>query len=900
MTNPYPKRRFVPQAVLTRFGKINTAGASVNTVARLVNTAGSKPTVNHPRPISNAYKKGYSQVTRPLNKYSVNKKSIFNKKVNTVRVNASTARDKAVLSGNKGKAANVVKASSCWIMMVDLFPLEMVKVEKALYGLHQAPRAWYETLSTYLLENGFRRGTIYKTLFIKKDKAYYAQEILDEFYRGAYFLLKITSATEGGWNLHQSRQVKDEEAEDVDVHLYRSMIRSLTYLTASRPNIMFIVCAYAMFQVTPKVSHLHAVKRIFRYLKSQPKLGLWYPRDSPFDLEAFSDSDYAGASLDRKSTIGGKSKEVRTLRYLSLVVPLKKVGDEALHKELGDRMERAATTASSLEVEQDSDAQTRFEAASKSPMIHLSQELPHLEVRRTIQALVDKKKVIVTEASIRCDLQLDDFEDKQVGDISTHTKTYDAPCHTKKVFGNMKRVGKDFSGRVTPLFPTMLVQAQEEVGEGSTNPIDPHHTPIDSQPLTSHPQQKHKSRKSKIKITEVPHPSDSTTKMRNMVKKLEKKVSKRTHKLKRLYKVGVIRKVQSSDDEGLGAQEDENDNLIFDASVFDSEEVVNTAEKEVSTADRVTTATLSITTTNIEVSTVVVITPIPNTSTIVTTIITPEEINLAQEITLAFATLKSIKPKVKDVISPTIATTTTTTTTIDTRPNARGVIVQEPTARFKIEEAERQEQANIDLINSSDNVQAMIEANQLLAERLLAREQVKLTEEQMASLFMQLLEKRRKFFAAKKAEAKRNKLPTQAQQRKLYCNYLKNMEGYTLKLLKGSEDKAKGSGKKTKDSRKKSIGKKRDAGKHDSESAKIAEIAQEKRTKNEQEQGSSKRQRMKDDKETKELKSALSLVLMMRNQLLSEFNREDLVNLWRLVKAKHGDNRPEEAFKRVL
>ncbi|GJS75603.1 putative ribonuclease H-like domain-containing protein [Tanacetum coccineum] len=59
------------------------------------------------------------------------------------------------------------------------------------------------------------------------------------------------------------------------------------------------------FQVTPKVSHLHAVKRIFRYLKGQPKLGLWYPRDSPFDLEAFSDSDYAGASLDRKSTIGG-------------------------------------------------------------------------------------------------------------------------------------------------------------------------------------------------------------------------------------------------------------------------------------------------------------------------------------------------------------------------------------------------------------------------------------------------------------------------------------------------------------------------------------------------------------------------------------------------------------------
>ncbi|GKC65250.1 hypothetical protein Tco_1097848, partial [Tanacetum coccineum] len=78
------------------------------------------------------------------------------------------------------------------------------------------------------------------------------------------------------------------------------------YLTSSKPDIMFVVCACARFQVTPKVSHLHAVKRIFRYLKGQPKLCLWYPRDSPFDLEAFSDSDYAGASLDRKSTTGAE------------------------------------------------------------------------------------------------------------------------------------------------------------------------------------------------------------------------------------------------------------------------------------------------------------------------------------------------------------------------------------------------------------------------------------------------------------------------------------------------------------------------------------------------------------------------------------------------------------------
>ncbi|GJV15475.1 ribonuclease H-like domain-containing protein [Tanacetum coccineum] len=133
MTHPHPNRRFVPQAVLTRSGKINTAGASVNiagasvntagasvntagarinTVVRPVNTASSKPTVNHPRSISNTYKKGYSQVTRPFN---TNKNSIFNKTVNTVRVKDTTARYRAVVSENKGKWANAVKASACWV-----------------------------------------------------------------------------------------------------------------------------------------------------------------------------------------------------------------------------------------------------------------------------------------------------------------------------------------------------------------------------------------------------------------------------------------------------------------------------------------------------------------------------------------------------------------------------------------------------------------------------------------------------------------------------------------------------------------------------------------------------------------------------------------------------------------
>ncbi|GKA93744.1 ribonuclease H-like domain-containing protein [Tanacetum coccineum] len=164
-------------------------------------------------------------------------------------------------------------------------------------------------------KSGYRRGTIDKTLFIKRDKKdimlvkqkedvifisqdKYVAEILKKF----DFMSVKTAST---LIETQSPLVKDEEAADMDVHIYRSMIGSLMYLTASRLDIMFAVYACSRFQVTPNTSHLHDVKRIFRYLRGKPKLGLWYARVSAFDLEAYSDSDYASANLDRKSTTGG-------------------------------------------------------------------------------------------------------------------------------------------------------------------------------------------------------------------------------------------------------------------------------------------------------------------------------------------------------------------------------------------------------------------------------------------------------------------------------------------------------------------------------------------------------------------------------------------------------------------
>ncbi|GJT07938.1 putative ribonuclease H-like domain-containing protein [Tanacetum coccineum] len=173
------------------------------------------------------------------------------------------------------------------------FPDRVYKVEKALYGLHQALRAWYETLSIYLLDNRFQRGQIDKTLFIKRVKSDILLVQMSSMGELTFFLgLQVTQKDDGIF-ISQDKYVdeilkkfgfstvktastpmetskplmKDENAKDVDVHLYRSMIGSLMYLTSLRPDIMFA--------------------------------------DLPFNLEAYTDSDYAGASLDRKSTTGG-------------------------------------------------------------------------------------------------------------------------------------------------------------------------------------------------------------------------------------------------------------------------------------------------------------------------------------------------------------------------------------------------------------------------------------------------------------------------------------------------------------------------------------------------------------------------------------------------------------------
>nr|GEW50233.1 hypothetical protein [Tanacetum cinerariifolium] len=172
------------------------------------------------------------------------------------------------------------------------FPDRVYKVEKALYGLHQAPRAWYETLSTYLLDNGGQRGKIDKTLFVKRHKGDIL--LMSSIGELTFFLGLQVKQKKDGIFISQDKYVakilkkfgftkvktsstsietqkpllKDKDDAEVDVHMYRSMIGSLMYLTSLRPDIMFVVCACARYHVNLKVSHLHAVKRIFRLVRA--------------------------------------------------------------------------------------------------------------------------------------------------------------------------------------------------------------------------------------------------------------------------------------------------------------------------------------------------------------------------------------------------------------------------------------------------------------------------------------------------------------------------------------------------------------------------------------------------------------------------------------------------------
>ncbi|GJR11159.1 putative reverse transcriptase, RNA-dependent DNA polymerase [Tanacetum coccineum] len=441
------------------------------------------------------------------------------------------------------------------------------------------------------------------------------------------------------------------------------------------------------------------------YLKGQLKLSLWYPKDSPFDLVAYTDSDYAGASLDRKSTTGG-------CQFLGCRLILWQCKKQTVVANSTTKAEYVAASIKNpifyskikhIEIRHHFIKDSNEKKLIQMIKIHTDKNVIDLltkafdvkTVNREVQlqALVDGKKIIITEETIRRDLQLEDaegidclsnatifkqltiigmvknvdnvnkilmyprfvqvFVNQQVGDMSNHKRIYVTPSHTKKFFGNMKREGKGFFGRVTPLFPTMMALE------------------IDS--------------------------------LKRKVKKLEKKQRSRTQGLKRLYKVGLSARVVSSEDEGLGEEdaskqerkihdinadeditlENVHDQDMFgvhdldgDKVIVENINVVKTSKETRSMIEEVTSVIEKDKLVNAAEETVSVA-----TTTTTTTVITDVEMTLAQ----ALAEMKSTKPKVAKVViqepeqGTTLLTTTasTTITAVSTRPRAKGIVFHE-------------------------------------------------------------------------------------------------------------------------------------------------------------------------------------------------------------------------------
>ncbi|GJQ98743.1 putative ribonuclease H-like domain-containing protein [Tanacetum coccineum] len=700
------------------------------------------------------------------------------------------------------------------------FPDRVYKVEKALYGLHQAPRAWKKMCTKFekLMHKKFQMSSIGELtfflglqvkqkehgIFISQDK--YLNEILNKFGFSDAKTARTPMET-------QKALLKDADSEDVDEHLYRSMIGSLMYLTSLRPDIMF-----ATKIRIDNESTICIVKNPIFYSKT-------------------------------------KHIEIR-------------------HHFIRDSNEK---------------------------------KLIHMIKIHTDQNVTD----LLTKAFdvIRFEYLIEMFLDKQVEGMSKHKKIYVTSSHTKKVFANMKRQGKDFSGRDTPLFPTMIVQAQEQEGEGSVMPTVPQHTPTINQPSSSQPQKKQKPRKSKKQNTMVSQPSDSTepiadeapndenvttdsndpllsentktsqaaeiTKLKERVKKLEMRNKSRTLGLKRLRKVGRTARIESYEDEGLGDQEDASKHGRKIADIDADKEEVE-VEKVVSTAE-VTTASAT------------------------TAII--DELTLAQTL----IEIKAAKPKV-------VTTSATTTTTTVSRPKARGVVVQEP--------------------------------NYELAARLQAQEQEELTIEERSKMFVELMDKRKKHFARLRVEEQRRNPPTKAQKINTMSTYLKNMAGYKhnqlktkifkdiqmlfdkamtrvntfididTELVKGSETRTERSSKRageeldSENLKKQKLDENVEAEVDDeAEMKKHMEIVPNDEVAIDAIPLATKPPIIVDWKIIKEgnmgyfqiikadgsSKRYSSMIKMLQN-----IDREDLETLWKLVKAKHGITRPEEAYERVL
>ncbi|GJT62508.1 retrovirus-related pol polyprotein from transposon TNT 1-94 [Tanacetum coccineum] len=190
-------------------------------------------------------------------------------------------------------------------------PNHVYKLKKALYGVKQAPRAWYDMLSSFLISQDFSKGSMDPTMFIRKEGLQIFQNPRGIFINQSKYALEFLMKY--GFDscdpvdtpmVEKSKLDEDKERKAVDPSHYRGMIGTLLYLTASRHDLQFAICMCARYQARPTKNHLHVVKRIFRYLKGTINRGLQYLKDSSIALTTFADVDHAGCQDTRRSTSG--------------------------------------------------------------------------------------------------------------------------------------------------------------------------------------------------------------------------------------------------------------------------------------------------------------------------------------------------------------------------------------------------------------------------------------------------------------------------------------------------------------------------------------------------------------------------------------------------------------------
>ncbi|GJW59241.1 hypothetical protein Tco_0105972 [Tanacetum coccineum] len=490
----------------------------------------------------------------------------------------------------------------------------------------------------------------------------------------------------------------------------------------------------------------------------------------------------------------------------------------------------------------------------------------------------------------------------------------------------MKRAGKDFSERITPLFDTMMVQPIEEMGEDSGNPTDSTPIPIIDQPSSSSQPKKDKlSKKVQRQEAEVPQDEEIDA-LKKRIQRLERRKISRPTALKRLRKVGMSRRVESStDQESLGVPEDaskqgrsiedidadvdvslvdetqerQDDDLIFDTEVLDDVEIP--VEAKVDGKDEQSTKKLDDSTAGEAVTTAGDDSAVPTIN---------EEITLAQTL----IQIKAAKPKVepskfrvpqeikpsssKDkgkgiMIEPEVPLKRKDQIALDEQ------IARDIQAKLDAELLEEQklarkqeEEANIALIESLENTQAMMEADRLLVERLQSKEREELTDEEKAKLFMELMEKRRKYFTALRAQEKRNR-PLPIAQKRTQMKTKKEEKGRRWKQLKVQKKMLGG-----KRSSGKELGRKNPQSKTKDEDIAVDAIPLATKLpvinkyKLRKEGMLVHYELIRADGSSKRYSSMI--------RMLQGIDREDLEALWRIVKGKYGDTRPEDEFERVL